>query len=254
MSEISFSTGQIFGYWPHWKEDKKKPEHNTYYGQNNIDIFNGYSKSELFIIPFYSSLKQEIFSSGFINIKEWLQHLYKAQQYLQTQKVKNMIQNTWTEMYGIKEGEPISLQHILCIILYCDTDDLQNNFSSTFRKNTVFETLYSLKKRHQKYYHFAKHIVEAIKVWGINRDYDKEHGPFYCGLSQVLNIGEFNIYLKSITSTSKDIEVAINFAKRDGCILQIDNDIGIGQKMFDCSFISNYSEENERLWIGYENM
>ena len=38
----------------------------------------------------YSSLKQEIFSSGFINIKEWLQHLYKAQQYLQTQKVKNM--------------------------------------------------------------------------------------------------------------------------------------------------------------------
>ena len=159
MSEISFSTGQIFGYWPHWKEDKKKPEQSSIW--NNIDIFNGYSKSELFIIPFYSSLKQEIFSSGFINIKEWLQHLHKAQQYLQTQKVKNMksIDQGWLrehKEYGIKKGESMSLSHILCIILYCDYGDLSTSFSSTFRKTSKYEPMQCVNKRNQKYHHMAR--------------------------------------------------------------------------------------------------
>ena len=71
-----------------------------------------------------------------------------------------------------------------------------------------------------------------------------------------MNIGQFDIYLRSPTSTSKDIEIAINFATRDGIILTLDNDLDHGQlnSMIDCSWISNYPEENERLWVGYQKM
>ena len=182
-------------------------------------MFNGYSRSDLFVSPFYSSLKEEIFSSGFMSIKEWKQHLYKAIQYLQTDKVKNM-----KDKQDFADYQSIPLWHILCIILYCDTDDLQNAFSKSFRKKTVFEPLSSLKNRHQKYFHFAKHIGEAVGIWGIYGV--GEVGPFYFGLSKVLHIGEFALYLKGPTSTSKDLEVAINFAARDGCVMEIDKNIG----------------------------
>ena len=187
--------------------------------------------------------------SGFMNIKEWMQHLQKAQEYMETVKVKNM--KSYTYKCGIKWGEAISLSHILCVILYCDTNDLQNNFSSSFRKKNSFETIGDLKKRHQKYFYFAKGIVEAVKVYGIG-GYEDGYGPYYCGLSCVLNIGDFAVYLKSPTSTSKDIEVAINFATRDGIIMQINNinnntQEAPSQRMFDCSWIGRH-----RLPIGEE--
>ena len=45
MESLSFSTGQIFGYWTSWEEDTAMPN------DSKKDIFNGYSKSELFITP-----------------------------------------------------------------------------------------------------------------------------------------------------------------------------------------------------------
>ena len=181
---------------------------------------------------------------------------------MQTVKVKNMVTSSFgdptleymvpyhgtaeSEEYGIKHSTPISLQHILCIILYCDTNELQSHFSATFRKQHAFESIDNLKKRHQSYYHFAKRFVEAVHCWGI---YNK--GPFYCGLNQTLHLTQFHILFSAPLSTSIDVEVAINFADEDGMIMEIQNDTYYAkeQNMFDCSWISRYSEENERLFV-----
>eukprot|EP01084_Bolivina_argentea_P060463 110472_1 len=79
----------------------------------------------------------------------------------------------------------------------------------------------------------------------------EEPSSFFCGLSLVLNIPSFAIYLSGPCSTSKNIVIAINFADRDGMILElINNEPGCCQQnYFDCSWISNYSEENERLFM-----
>ena len=79
----------------------------------------------------------------------------------------------------------------------------------------------------------------------------EENGPFHCGLNGLFNIGSFAIYLKGPYSTSKDIEIATNFATNDGLILSIQNDTlpSQFQSVFNCSWISAYSEENERLFI-----
>ena len=65
MESISFSTGQIFGYWLRWKVDKKKP------AADKRELFGGYSRSELWIKELYGSIKEEVFESGFVDVEEW---------------------------------------------------------------------------------------------------------------------------------------------------------------------------------------
>lgn len=216
-----------------------------------IEIFNGYTRAELYVTPTYSTLMEEILESKFVSFREWTQHSHKAQCCVQATVIKNM-SGIWSsetyERYGIPGGTPISFQHILSIILYCDTNNLQTHFTATFRKKHQFETINETKKRHSKYYHFAKSIVEAVHLYPIH-----ENGPFYCGLNRVLHVGQYAIHLKGPTSTSVNIEVAISFAKRKGILMEMMND-GSREYMFDCSLISRYSEENERLFIGFEDM
>ena len=113
-----------------------------------------------------------------------------------------------------------------------------------------------VKNKHKKFYYFAKGLVETVHLYGVNNMWGKEPGPFYCGLSMILNIGQFDIYLKAPLSTSKDVEIAINFATKQGIVLTLNNDFSMARHnhMIDCSWISRYAEENERLWIGYQQM
>ena len=220
------------------------------------------------VCRYFDSIKEEILVSGFVNISEWNQNiLLKAQNYHKTDKVKNIKKypedKTWRQpKYGLG---PILLSHLIGIILYCDWTDLQNDFSGTFRKNNIFETIQSIKARHSKYYHFSKGLVEAVKYFGINGRgwndddngrriecvWDYEVGTFYCGLSAVLNIPCFAILLNGPCSTSKQKEISIRFATRDGIIMQLTNNNGSAQftRFFDCSWISCYPEEDERLFI-----
>ena len=94
----------------------------------------------MYVGPLYCSLKDEILFSGFVNVSQWKQHWIKGKEYMETRKVKNM-------KYGYNR---ISFDSILCIILYCDTNELQQNMSSTFRRKYQFETIDELKKRHAK--------------------------------------------------------------------------------------------------------
>ena len=88
------------------------------------------------------------------------------------------MQNICGNEYGFKEQDTIKATQLLSLILYCDTNDLQSNFSATFRKKHQYESINQLKKRHRKYFHFAKGLVEAIMFFGVtgysaHRDADR---------------------------------------------------------------------------------
>eukprot|EP01084_Bolivina_argentea_P042612 78566_1 len=127
LSATSFSTGQRFYYWPHYKANC------------------------LFVSPYYSSLREEILESGFLNKKQWNRKIaFKALQYYKTEKVKNITasQNVHTTKREIKNRQLISLQHLECVMLYCDWSDLCTHFSETFRKKYEFAPVDLLKERH----------------------------------------------------------------------------------------------------------
>ena len=147
-------------------------------------------------------------------------------------------------------------EHLYAVILYCDFSDLCTAFSATFRRQNVFESMESVKQRHSKFAIFGKLLAELVLVFGkrgtkVHSTDECETGPFFCGLNCILNVGSYAITLRGPCSTSTKREVALNFAKSGGIILHLDNDTleASQQKFFDCSWISNYFEESERLWM-----
>ena len=99
----------------------------------------------------------------------------------------------------------------------------------------------------------SKTLRETVEIFGgCSYKYSKNgvlRGSYYCGMSVVLNIPEFNIFLCSPTSTSKQIEVAIKFSGDHGIVIQLDNpDTPQYRQLrgFNCSWLSRYKEEDER--------
>jgi len=181
-----------------------------------------------------------------LDITKYKEVLNKAQQFINTKIAKSLTEYD----NGTK---PISLSNLMSVILYCDYTDLSSDFSSTFRRLNIFETLKQIKKRNQKYANLSKILQNTITYCGQSYLFDNGFlsslkGPFYCGMSIVLKMPQFQVYLLSPTSTSVHKEVATKFSGNKGMILEMDNDKGDSQLVMgmDCSWISRYREEDER--------
>ena len=137
----------------------------------------------------------------------------------------------------------------MCLVLYTDYTKLSSDFSATFRKNGPFEPLQQTQNRNRKYWHWSKILQETIHFFGDNNIADALKGPFFCGMSIVMNMPQLNICLLSPTSTSVQIQVAMKFSGQQGMIIEFSNEQGRRQRQlcaFDCSWISRYKEEDER--------
>ena len=189
--------------------------------------------------------------------------LTKAKQYITSETVKTMVSSTWAKLvhYEIAPNTPITINHIISIILYCDFSKYCTSFSSTFRALSPFESMESVKKRNSEFWWQSKLLRETVEIFGQMGYRDKDHlnlrnneeGPYYSGVNCILAIPEFNIRLDSPTSTTKQIAVSMNFATREGMILQLDDtgsSHGYILPRFDVSWISRYPDEDERVFMG----
>ena len=103
----------------------------------------------------------------------------------------------------------------------------------------------------------SKTLRETVEIFGQCSDDGGLKGSYYCGMSVVMNIPEFNIFLCSPTSTSMQIEVAIKFSGDHGIIIQLDNprtEQYFFLRGFNCSWISRYKEEDERYLLLFCNI
>eukprot|EP01084_Bolivina_argentea_P077638 140865_1 len=210
VSSNKFSTGIVYFYWDWYKDindEKYKKDNPTTY---NINNFGGYNIRELFVGKHYKSLKDETLSCGFIFMEDYNKKVVdKAEHYYTSERAKAMTCKVADDVlhYGIKFGVPITREHLYAVILYCDFTDFSTDFTSTFRALKWNESITSLKKRNSKFYHISKALREIVQYYGIrgykvedteddnddNDDY--EPGPFYTGMSFVMNIPSFAIIL-----------------------------------------------------------
>jgi len=115
--------------------------------------------------------------------------------------------------------------HVHALLLYTDFSALCTDFSASFRAVERGESLEANKARNGRYHHFAKRLKELVMCYGSDNANDNSRGPFFCGVSAVLNIPQFAIRLNAPTSTSLHIEVAMRFAGgTDGMIIQLNNE------------------------------
>lgn len=134
------------------------------------------------------------------------------------------------------EGAPISLEHIMAVILYTDFTQLSSDFTATFRRKNPFEHEEQVEKRNNKYWWWSRHLAEVLKNYGENYIDDELIGPLFTGTSWVMTLPSFNIHLHSPTSTSVQISVALKFGGASGMILEFDNNTAsaVYTQGFDC--------------------
>eukprot|EP01084_Bolivina_argentea_P297762 513035_1 len=270
-SSKSFSVGLRFYYWPYYK-DVIELEVKSYAGLND---HSGYDVCDLYIgkNSAASSFKEEFFTNyKYLNIENYNNVMIKVNLYKNTHKVKStksFKHRCSPQHYDVPTGKILGEENLMSLILYTDFTKESARFSATFRKLDVFETLLSVKHRNSKYWWWAKTLRETVEIFGCSRgNSDDDHGgeddggksglfgPYFTGLSVVLNVPSFQIRLCSPTSTSCQITVALKFSGKAGMILQLNNPsiksdrFRYALRGFNCSWISRYKAEDERLFCG----
>ena len=256
----SFNVGLIFYYWPYYKNINEETNKEQY--AYNFNDHRGYTIKQLYVKQKHSTFKQEILSYDFITISEYYELvIFKAMQYFSTDKVRQTKAAKLRRSklyYDILPNTPFSIQNLISLILYCNFTKLSTAFSATFRKCRSNESISAIKSRNQNYWFLSKILRETVELFGDKGGFDAAEnngtGPFYCGMSFLMVIPEFNIRLCSPTSTSMQLEVATKFGGRNGIIIQLNNNGGVAAsdqlRSFNCNWISAFKEEDERLFYG----
>ena len=196
--------------------------------------------------------------SGVVDIKEYNATVVdKAGLYIKGRKCKAMKSGGDYFNFGIRTGSPLSLRHLQAVLLYTDFSELSTAFSSSFRKLKWNESIHDANQRNARFYHTAKALRECVQLFGCdNHKYGpgkngKERGPFFTGMSVVLNIPSFAINLQGPTSTSKQKEIAWRFAGHDGLIIKLSNEEYPECRVpfWDASWMSCFPEEDERIFF-----
>eukprot|EP01084_Bolivina_argentea_P186380 321280_1 len=258
VKKSSFSTGLVFWYWSWYREQYSNRELEQKQGIWNQNNYQGYSVNELFVDSHFVSLQEEALESGFLSLDIFKEKIIgKAKAYIKTKKCKKIkcIELGDELHFGIEYGAPLSQKHLQSLLLYTDFTEFCTDFSTTFRPNSVDETIATITKRNSKYHCISKHLRELIQYFGINgleSSNGHEFGMFYCGMNCKMNIPEFAIRLNGPSSTTKQIQIAQRFSGIQGIIIQLNNKSYSGQRevFFDTSWISSYWEEDERIMFG----
>ena len=142
---------------------------------------------------------------------------------------------------GIRKGDKIYVEHILCLMLYCNHSALCTAFRSSFRQGNEPET------RHIGiFYWFGLHLGNALDFWGERAvGLDK----FYHGLQHPFLFDSFSHPFSTPLSTTLDFNVTQKFNNGgSGITLELRPDYNTGSACYlDVSTLSDYAHEKERL-------
>eukprot|EP01083_Nonionella_stella_P031853 87176_1 len=205
--------------------------------------------------PLHVNLKEELIHNSVYTMTEpaWDYSLQQAQGILSTKWQKDDAKwraKVTNEIYGIRIGDRIQIEHILAVYLYTSNSSLCSKFRESYRSSEYDNNNQNIRSYHiNNFYWMGRFIYTGIQFFGqkpATRD------RFYHGLKQQFLFTEFSVTIEPPTSTTKDRDIAQRiFAGDNGTVLtlkpkfkyQLNN-----SKYLDVSAISNYGKEEERLF------
>eukprot|EP01083_Nonionella_stella_P124604 376388_1 len=144
--------------------------------------------------------------------------------------------------FGTQHGQSLhlKLEHILAIMIYCNHDPLQAEFSRTYREPDL----------HNEFYHFGRHLKRCVHEHG-TRIRNGRVRSFYHGITQKMFFPRYinHVQIFSPLSTTSSYAVAVHFTNNEGLIVEFgDGHMGF-LRYFDCGWLSDYPNEQELLFI-----
>ena len=244
---LKYSFGFQFYYHPFYKDlDERGLGKEFYYEQ--VTNLKGQFK-DWYVSPKYKDLKEEIVGK-FLTIQQFENEMKKAMKNINSIEGKKLrANNEYETRFGVKAGSAISIDDMLCVMLYTNYDKLQNKFSKTFRKASQNESDEELKERHSAFVHLSRFIKEAVNCFGDN----KSKITVYHGINSLTIFDNFTIRFSGPTSTTTSWGVAINFATNSGTVITMQSvQYQYASHHFDCALWSDFPAEDEELFIGMD--
>eukprot|EP01083_Nonionella_stella_P185589 677125_1 len=116
--------------------------------------------------PKFRSIKHELTNNKFVTVslQEFNLELAKAERYFNCEYCQKtlVLQSKEFSHYRPAEHVVIGSQHILAVLIYCNYDELQREFSKTYRAIYKNESEQSIEDRHSQYYFLGKYLKEAV--------------------------------------------------------------------------------------------
>eukprot|EP01084_Bolivina_argentea_P237137 398636_1 len=177
------------------------------YGTSDLTQFLGIVKSK------YKSLKQEVTSNNTVamTIEQFNSEYKKAALHHNSRFCKNNYANfdQYEDKMLIKRWR-FSIENILTLMVYCNYDALQFEFSKSYRMD---------KKDHNAFFHMGKNIKIAVQQFGIQIPAWSEK-KFYHGLNKMFLFPKITqkaagIAVSCPLSTTMSLPVTLNFAQED---------------------------------------
>eukprot|EP01084_Bolivina_argentea_P134721 237539_1 len=194
----------------------------------------------------YNSLKDEVIDNGkhFLSLFEFSESMQRAKQYMNVQRYKETSSDKGFEyLCGIKQNSVISIKHLLSIVLYCNFDVMQREFSRSYRRISPLETQQEMIFRHAKMANWGRILWETVHVFG---DKVKKYDRLYHGVSTKVVFPSAIAQFNGPCSTTPQLAVAAVFANQ-GIIVEmkpLDFD-SQNIKCFRCNIVSKFAMEDE---------
>eukprot|EP01084_Bolivina_argentea_P001209 2216_1 len=230
----------VYGYDGEWiKSDA--------YGEDEI------CQHEIFYVSRkYSSLKEEMITNGIstISVDQFNNEYAKAVIHFNSYYCKKLYK-PFNNNCACKTMD-INIGCLLSLMIYCNYTDLQYAFSKTYRENNGDD--------HCEFYWLGRTLKLSLDLFG-TKIIDGNVSRFYHGIGRQLYFRrttdtEFYLNVMQIyhpLSTSSSFEVAVNFTNHNnGVIIQF-ADHQARLKYFAVSWLSDYGNEREYLFIQTEN-
>eukprot|EP01083_Nonionella_stella_P007563 21828_1 len=250
----TYCFGVRWYYWPHYQD------------LNELDPINGGLYQHYYIQNAHKDLKDEVTANSRheLSIDCWDDVVSKASSLLKTRKARftkaNVGDLDGNTYYGITHGQSIELHHMIAFLLYANFTELQQELTETFRPNkeekkqTQSDKYRSWFKRHARYHFWSKYLREGVECFGTDLDEDTDYKRrktiyFYHGINRVLFFKQTAARFCSPLSVTPELAVAQNFSSATGLILKMGGYEDY-LRMFNMSWLSDYTAESERLFIG----
>ena len=204
----------------------------------------------------YNNLKEECLNNSIhsISIRVFNQIMIKSLMHQMSNEGRKMMafdDGSMNKDFEIPANSPVSVAHIMVVIMYTDLDDLQREYKKkACRESTAFRTyadFQELKDRHSEISWWYKLLFESVEFWGSRTT---PTDVFFTGLNCRLVFDSVTQSFLCPISTTTSESVAYRFSKGKGLILKMKPTVGSTDKYMDVEWLSAFGEqEKERLFV-----
>eukprot|EP01083_Nonionella_stella_P067565 178777_1 len=208
----------------------------------------------------YKSFKVELTRNekARLSLIQFRVELKKAKTYFNSWYYRRILINKNLQNYEDYQAQlfDITAEHILSVLVYCNFDYLQREFSKTYRPlDQVNKSMINLRQpeesamqSHSEFYFLGKYLKEAVHGLGEEISSGKVR-RFYHGIHETLTfpLHEYNC-IKAPLSTSSSMPVAIRFTENQGLMVELAYNSGFTFQL-SVSWCSDFPSEREHLFI-----